>query len=56
MDVDWNGELVDQLESHWRQQLRPRLDGLTDHEYFWQPVPDLAVEHRHMPARYSPAR
>jgi hypothetical protein len=40
MDVDWNGELVDQLESHWRHQLRPRLRGLADDEYFWQPVPD----------------
>jgi DinB superfamily len=39
MDVDWNAELVDQLESHWQQQLRPRLNGLTDDEYFWQPVP-----------------
>ena len=40
MDVDWNAEVVDQLEAHWRLRLRPRLDGLTDHEYFWQPVPD----------------
>ena len=40
MDIDWNAELVDQFESHWRGQLRPRLDGLTDDEYFWQPVPD----------------
>jgi DinB superfamily len=39
MDIDWNAEVVDQLESHWQQQLRPRLDGLTDEEYFWQPVP-----------------
>jgi DinB superfamily len=39
VDVDWNGELIDQLESHWHAQLRPRLDGLTDDEYFWQPVP-----------------
>jgi len=38
--VDWNGELVDQLESHWQHRLRPRLDGLTDDEYFWQPVAD----------------
>lgn len=37
--MDWNAEVVDQLEWHWRHQLRPRLDGLTDHEYFWQPVP-----------------
>lgn len=39
IDVDWNFEVVDQLESHWQHQLRPRLDGLTDEEYFWQPVP-----------------
>jgi len=38
MDVDWNDELVDQLESHWQQQLRPRLAGLTDDEYFWEPI------------------
>ena len=39
MDVNWSAELVDQLEWHWQHQLRPRLDGLTDEEYFWQPVP-----------------
>jgi hypothetical protein len=39
VDVDWNAELIDQLEWHWQHQLRPRLDGLTDDEYFWQPVP-----------------
>jgi hypothetical protein len=39
MGVDWNAELVDQLEWHWQHQLRPRLDGLTDDEYFWPPVP-----------------
>jgi DinB superfamily len=38
MDVDWNAELVQQLDGHWRHQLRPRLDGLTDEEYFWEPV------------------
>ncbi|MGW8375497.1 DinB family protein [Streptomyces sp. ODS28] len=36
--VDWNAELLDQLEFHWEHQLRPRLDGLTDEEYFWEPV------------------
>ncbi|MFD4367283.1 DinB family protein [Rhodococcus sp. NPDC058521] len=34
----WNDELVDQLEWHWRHQLRERLSGLTDDEYFWEPV------------------
>lgn len=32
--------LAEQLDFHWREQLRPRLDGLTDEEYFWEPVPD----------------
>jgi hypothetical protein len=39
VDIDWNTELLRQLESHWEIQLRPRLDGLTDDEYFWEPVP-----------------
>ncbi|WP_030168049.1 DinB family protein [Spirillospora albida] len=39
MSIDWTGELADQLDHHWRMQLRPRLDGLTDDEYFWEPVP-----------------
>jgi DinB superfamily len=37
--VDWNKELTDQLDWHWRWHLRPRLDGLTDEEYRWEPVP-----------------
>src|SRR5215469_1572547 len=37
--IDWNTELVKQLEWHWGYHLRPRLEGLTDAEYFWQPVP-----------------
>lgn len=38
--LDWNAALLDQLEWHWTQQLRPRLAGLTDDEYFWEPVAD----------------
>jgi hypothetical protein len=38
-DVDWNFQLVQQLDWHWREQLRPRLNGLTDEEYRWEPVP-----------------
>jgi DinB superfamily len=38
MDIDWNTLLTDQLDLHWRTQLRPRMDGLTDEEYFWEPV------------------
>ncbi len=36
----WTTRLVDQLDFHWQHQLRPRLDGLTDEEYLWEPVPD----------------
>jgi len=38
--------LADQLDLHWRTQLRPRLEGLTDEEYFWQPVPGCWTVHR----------
>ena len=30
--------LAEQLEWYWRKNLRPRLEGLTDEEYFWEPV------------------
>ena len=39
--VDWNAQLAEQLDWHWRTQLRPRLDGLTDEEYRWEPVPGM---------------
>jgi hypothetical protein len=39
-DQTWNALLRDQLTWHWTHQLRDRLDGLTDDEYFWEPVPD----------------
>jgi hypothetical protein len=38
MDMDWDTKLAEQLEWHWENLLRPRLDGLTDAEYFWEPV------------------
>lgn len=37
--LDWTDLLLDQLVWHWEQQLRPRLDGLTDAEYYWEPAP-----------------
>ncbi|MCP2202679.1 DinB superfamily protein [Lentzea flava] len=43
--MDWNKQLTDQLDFHWRVQLRPRLEGLTDEEYFWQPVPGAWTVH-----------
>jgi DinB superfamily len=38
-------QLPEQLDFHWTNQLRPRLDGLTDAEYFWQPVADCWTVH-----------
>ena len=37
--MDWNRALREQWEWHWNSQVRERLDGLTDDEYFWSPVP-----------------
>jgi DinB superfamily len=45
--MDLTTQLADQLDFHWRSQLRPRLDGLTDDEYFWEPVPDCWTVHRY---------
>lgn len=38
--------LAEQLDWYWQNLLRPRLDGLTDDEYFWEPVPDCWTVHR----------
>src|SRR3954447_10151679 len=37
--IDWTAEVLDQIETHWQERLRPRLEGLTDGEFFWEPVP-----------------
>jgi hypothetical protein len=36
----WNARLREQLTFHWKTHVRPKLTGLTDDEYFWEPVPD----------------
>jgi hypothetical protein len=38
MDVNWGELIVGQLEFYWDVHLRPRLAGLTDEEYLWEPV------------------
>jgi hypothetical protein len=38
MAFDLSTELLDQLTWHWDNQFRPRLVGLTDEEYLWEPV------------------
>lgn len=37
--MDWTTQLLEQLTFHWDHQVRPGLEGLTDDEYFWEPVP-----------------
>jgi hypothetical protein len=37
--IDWPAELVAQLDWYWDHLFRPRLGGLTDDEYLWEPVP-----------------
>lgn len=32
-------QLLAQLEFRWQAMFRPRLDGLTDEEYLWEPAP-----------------
>lgn len=36
--MDRTAIVRDQLTWHWQEQLRPRLSGLTDDEYTWEPV------------------
>src|SRR5690606_35097420 len=44
---DLTKELAEQLEWHWQAAARPRLDGLTDDEYFWEPSPgSWSVRHK----------
>jgi hypothetical protein len=38
-DMDWvRALIVDQLGFYWDNHLWPRLQGLTDEEYYWEPV------------------
>lgn len=37
-DTDWHSLAIEQLTWHWEHHARPRLDGLTDEEYLWEPV------------------
>jgi hypothetical protein len=40
VDLVWNELAPEQLTWHWDAHVRPRLVGLTDDEYFWEPVPN----------------
>ena len=43
--IPWSSILVEQIDWHWTNHLRPRFDGLTDDEYFWQPTPGAWTVH-----------
>ena len=51
--TDLPAHLAEQLDVHWHSQLRPRLEGLSDDEYFWEPVPNCWTVH-HDGARMFP--
>lgn len=38
MAFSWNQALLDQMDFAWQAQFRPRMEGLTDAEYLWEPV------------------
>jgi hypothetical protein len=38
VELDWTTQILEQLTFHWDHHVRPRLDGLTDDEYFWEPA------------------
>jgi hypothetical protein len=42
--------LIGQLEFYWDVHLRPRLDGLTDEEYLWEPAQPSWTVPRHIPS------
>lgn len=43
---DYQRLLVEQIDTHWTGQLRPRLEGLSDEEYLWEPVPGWSLRPR----------
>lgn len=36
--MTWTDDLLFQLDFYWDRMLTPRLEGLTDEEYLWEPV------------------
>lgn len=36
--MTWSADLIDQLDFYWNAHLQPRLVGLSDEEYLWEPV------------------
>lgn len=54
MAIDWCGELAEQMDFYWQHLFRPRLDGLTDDEFFWEPVDGCWSVRRNASGRWAP--
>lgn len=54
MDKNLLLRLIGQLDGHWEFQLRPRLEGLTDDEYYWEPAPGCWTMRRIQDGRILP--
>ncbi len=44
--LDVAAVVAEQLSFHWEYQITPRLSGLTDEEYLWEPVPGWTLRRR----------
>ncbi len=44
-EIDWRAQILDQLTFAWEVMFLPRMDGLTDEEYLWEPVSDVWTVH-----------
>jgi len=53
-DYSWTRGLVGQLEFYWDVHLWPRLAGLDDDEYFWEPAPGGWTVREVEPGRWVP--
>ncbi|MFV2197305.1 DinB family protein [Nocardiopsis sp. LOL_012] len=54
MAVNWTGEILAQSRFHWDYSLWPRLEGLTDDEFFWEPVPGAWTVRERPDGRHTP--
>src|SRR4051812_2988584 len=55
MDLVWHEQALEQLTWHWDVHVRPRLDDLSDDEYFWEPAADCWNLRRREDARTTMA-
>ncbi|MFC7330313.1 DinB family protein [Marinactinospora rubrisoli] len=54
--MNWTAEILGQLEFYWETSLRPRLIGLGDDEFFWEPVEGCWSVRRLSDGTFAPDR